>query len=211
MDSHDMTQPAGRDFWDEWNAGRGPWYPHAKVIQFCLHRYSPDGRSGIRALDLGCGSGANTWFLAREGFATIATDFSPNAVETTEERLRADGLEATLRVEPATRIDEADNSMDLVICIGVLDAIGPASAAQALAETSRILSPGGRALFIAASNRDFRLADPASRAILHGYSRPEIEQLVTLLPGASIDTYETTHQNGAVLQSDWMITLEAAS
>lgn len=203
-----MTQPAGRAFWDSWNAGRGPWYPHAKVIQFCLRRYAPDSRGAVRALDLGCGSGANTWFLAREGFATIATDFSPNAIETTAARLRDDGLDATLRVEPATEIGEPDGTVDLVLCIGVLDAIGPASAARTMAETRRILAPGGRALFIAATDRDFRLSDPASSNILHGYSRPEIESLAAAMPGIALDTYETTHQNGTVLQSDWMITLE---
>jgi cyclopropane fatty-acyl-phospholipid synthase-like methyltransferase len=203
-----LTQPAGLDFWDKWNAGRGPWYPHAKVIQFCLRRYRSGTRGSIRALDLGCGSGANTWFLAREGFATTATDFSPNAIQMTAARLAEDGLNATLRVEPATDIAEADGTLDLVLCIGVLDAMGSRAGARAVREVERTLASGGRALFIAATDRDFRLSDPSSKDILHGYSRPEIEDLFSGIGDVSFDTYETTHEGGTLLQSDWMVTIE---
>ena len=42
--------------------------------------------SPCRALDIGCGSGANVVWLAQNGFQTIGTDFSPLAIDQARSR-----------------------------------------------------------------------------------------------------------------------------
>ena len=66
--------------------------------------YNSD-RSHIRVLDYGCGQGAHTWYLAREGFDTYAFDGSESAGEMTKIRLEREGLKASLKTMDAINLD----------------------------------------------------------------------------------------------------------
>ena len=56
-----------------------------------------------RALDLGCGTGANAGFLAQRGFGVTGVDFAPAALATARQRARAAGLRALSPGEVARR------------------------------------------------------------------------------------------------------------
>ena len=71
------------DIWDsifsskEW--GR---YPSEDLIRFIARNfYKAEKRSSIKILELGCGPGANIWYLAREGFSFCGVDCSITAIE----------------------------------------------------------------------------------------------------------------------------------
>src|SRR3989338_994735 len=49
-------------------------YPNESLVAFA-------SEINGRVLDLGCGSGANTWFLAKEGKETYGIDSSPTAIK----------------------------------------------------------------------------------------------------------------------------------
>ncbi len=49
-------------------------------------------------MDFGCGGGAYTWYLSREGFDTYAIDGSEYAVKNTKEKLENEGLTAHYKV-----------------------------------------------------------------------------------------------------------------
>ena len=97
-----------------------------------------------------------------------------------------------------------------MICIGVVDAAGPGAAAQAFATALRVLRPGGAALFVFASDQDFRVRGP-NQLGLHGYSDTEVAAAASaqgaLLAGFWMDRYITTYQNGAHEQNDHIVTL----
>jgi SAM-dependent methyltransferase len=196
------------DRWEEWNSWNVPSYPHAKVIQFCLRNYPKEVRSQVRALDLGCGSGVNTAFLAREGFPVTGTDLSTKGLENTRRRLLAAGLEAQLKLGGIDALDFAAESFDLIICVGVLDASGPVAAAAAVRESARLLALSGRGVFIFASERDHRLHG-ANEYGLSGYTRTEVEGFfahgfATVL----IDRYITTFGGGQTEANDWLVTVQ---
>ena len=91
-------------------------YPTEHVIRFVARNYYNErNRKNIKILDFGCGAGAHTWYLAREGFNTYAFDGSPSAVEKTKARLQQNGLEASLSVQDAVSIDYSENFFDAVI------------------------------------------------------------------------------------------------
>ncbi|MES1264612.1 MAG: class I SAM-dependent methyltransferase, partial [Variovorax sp.] len=76
----------------------------------------------VRVLEIGCGAGANLWFLAREGFCIHGVDGSETAVRNSLERLdrecpgwrRGDARVAT---GDFTRIEYPDAHFDAVIDI----------------------------------------------------------------------------------------------
>lgn len=54
-------------------------YPPEHIIRFIARNYYSKDRSQTKILDFGCGQGANTWYLAREGFDVYAFDGSESA------------------------------------------------------------------------------------------------------------------------------------
>jgi UDP-2,4-diacetamido-2,4,6-trideoxy-beta-L-altropyranose hydrolase len=82
--------------WDLWNQSGGPKYPNEKIIQFIFRSIPKFDRPVTRVLDLGCGSGVHTEFLAAEEFETYACDISPVGIKNTFDRLKKKDLVATV-------------------------------------------------------------------------------------------------------------------
>lgn len=59
-------------------------YPSETVIRFITRNYYKAEREKIKILDFGCGAGAHTWNLAREGFDEYAFDGSKSAMDKAE-------------------------------------------------------------------------------------------------------------------------------
>ncbi|WP_414710112.1 class I SAM-dependent methyltransferase [Pseudorhodoplanes sp.] len=194
--------------WDAWNQQGGPNYPPTKVVQFCFRKCSAHVRRQTRALDLGCGTGVNAWFLAREGFNVVATDISSVGIARTRDRLSHSGLKAVTRVEGAESVAEPDASVGLVICVGVSESAGPVVAARAVAEVSRILRPGGQALVLFAANDDMRVG-AATPYDLYGFTRAEVDAMFAgQFAQTHVDRYITTYNGGQQVQSEWLVTCQ---
>lgn len=197
--------------WDDWNRSGGPRYPKEKVIQFMLRRF-PDraARAGVHVLDLGCGSGVHTLFLAREGFEVHGSDISSVGVANTRALLDDAGCTATLSVGSVDAIACPDNQFDALICVGVLECAGPDLLAPAMAEIVRVLKPGAPALLVFASDLDFRLKD-GNVLGLHGFSDAEVRHAAHGVAGQLstfwMDRYITTYENQRIQQNEHLVTL----
>ena len=90
--------------WEGVHKARG-WgrYPPEELIRFVARHYFdvPD-RSAVKILELGCGAGANLWFLAREGFDTFGVDGSETAIARARQYLEQQCLTAHLKVSDVT-------------------------------------------------------------------------------------------------------------
>lgn len=195
------------DIWNRWNEGGGPKYPHEKVVQFCFRNFPQDRRTSLRALDVGCGSGVHTVFLAHEGFKVTATDISEVGIANTKHAIESRGLGAVLRVESADRLADPPETFDLIVCVSVYDSAGPVVAKRSVGRLQQALVRGGRGLFLFASDRDFRIQQE-NRLGLYGYSRGEVDELFAAgFSQVWVDRYITTYHGQEYEQNDWLVTL----
>ncbi len=111
-----------------------------------------EGGEGLRCLDLGCAGGRNATFLAQAGADVWALDASAAMVAATRERLALPlGPQEAERRVLRGKMDDlgafGDATFDLVVALGVYqDAADVREFGRAVAETARVLRPGGRAL-----------------------------------------------------------------
>jgi SAM-dependent methyltransferase len=143
---YDLLYRVGAARWKRgWDSDAGP-----ELVRLVEDgTLSPDRLGGDRAIDLGCGSGANVLYLAGHGFDAMGVDFSAVAVRQARERASALGLSGAAFVEgDVTRpVDGVEGPFDLIVLYNVLqdlDAAGRAAAvelARTLARTgSRVLA-----------------------------------------------------------------------
>ena len=99
-----------------------------------------------RALDLGCGTGANLRYLARHGFEATGIDFSRVALRVARRRAAAEAPGNVIRfVEgdlTAPRIAGVDGPFDLLIDYGTLDDLDPAGRRAMASLITGLARPG---------------------------------------------------------------------
>jgi SAM-dependent methyltransferase len=132
------------------------------------------GRPPGRALDLGCGTGANAIYLASQGWETTGIDFAPAAITTSRSRAAAARSTARFVVCDVTRLREADISgdADLVIDIGCYHAIPAGLRDSYVTEVAAVTRPGAD-LYIAGIGHP-----PATWRLLgaHGISTDDLRR-----------------------------------
>jgi SAM-dependent methyltransferase len=97
-----------------------------------------------RAVDLGCGTGANVLFLAAHGFDALGVDFSKTAIEMASDEAAARSLGRFVCGDvTADEIPGAEGPFDLVVVYNTLQDLR-GRAREALARTiHRLVRPGG--------------------------------------------------------------------
>jgi len=135
-----------------WNQGwddlfkRKAWgrYPPEDVVRFIARRFfaAPE-RKTVHILEIGCGPGANIWFMAREGFTVHGIDGSAVAIEQATQRLLSENLAADLRVGDAMNLPWPEASFDAVIDVECIYANSLPDSQRIIAESLRVLKPGG--------------------------------------------------------------------
>ena len=168
---HSIATPAERAAWD-------------RVLGLAV-----GGRSGIEALDVGCGTGFLSLELATRGHRVIGIDFAPEMLALAKEKAAAAAAQIRFEHADAENLPFAPASFDLVITRHVLWTLPHPEAA--IVEWMRVLRPGGRLAVIdgqslvapgeeqAASARRSAEYAPIGDQLpfLMGKSREEIETL----------------------------------
>ena len=110
---------------------------------------------GDTAIDLGCGTGANTVFLAENGWTTTGVDFSPVATRKAAERATEAGVDITFVNGDLTAhaIPGAEGPFDLLLDYGTLDDLQGERRGQMAALMTRLAAPGRE---VAGGSRDAR-------------------------------------------------------
>jgi 2-polyprenyl-6-hydroxyphenyl methylase/3-demethylubiquinone-9 3-methyltransferase len=138
----------GNGWWDEENPLNlllGSFTPgRFAYFRDVLERTGRDP-AGRRALDIGSGGGFLAEEFARLGCRVIGIDPSEVSLRTARGHANAARLDARYVVAAGEHLPLADESVDLAYCCDVLEHVSDLD--QVLAETARVLKPGGLYLF----------------------------------------------------------------
>lgn len=112
-------------------------------------------KEGIKkVLDLGCGAGRHSIYLAENGFDVSGFDASPEGVKITEERLKKEGFEGDFRVgDIYDKLPYPDGTFDAIVSTQVLNHGTIENIRNLIKEIERILAPNG-IIFITVARRD---------------------------------------------------------
>lgn len=129
-------------------------YPSEEVIRFVARNYYAKNRENIKLLDFGCGTGAVSWYLSREGFKTYGFDGSENAIKKAKVRMREENVCADLIVADAGNLPYNNEFFDGVIDSAVIYANKIEQIPDLLSEIHRVLKNGGKIFSTGLFNMD---------------------------------------------------------
>jgi ubiquinone/menaquinone biosynthesis C-methylase UbiE len=122
-------------------------YPNESLIQFVASRYfglSMLDRQSIRILEIGSGSGANLWMIAKEGLRAYGLDSSEAGLNLAKTHLAEKwGVAADLKQGSFTALPYEDGFFDAVVDVVSMQHLDLANSQVALQEIHRVLKPGG--------------------------------------------------------------------
>lgn len=143
------STPTLDPIWEEKYAeGHTVRYPYDSVVTF-VFRNAPRGveRKNIRILEVGCGTGNNLWFAAREGFSVYGIDGSQSAIDFAKKTFEQEGLTGEFAVGDFTNLPFESDFFDLAIDRGALTCCGFSGAKKAISEIYRVLKKSGKFFF----------------------------------------------------------------
>lgn len=214
--------------WEEIHAERD-WgkYPSIDVVSFVARNYYSKERKNVRILDYGCGQGANTWFLAREGFDTYAFDGSPSAIKKAEKMFTELELKADFKVMLGENLKYEDNFFDCVVDGATVSANLIPNVKIMLKEIHRVLKSGGKIISTGLFNNkcsgfgtgelvekntytNIQEGTLKDRGAIHFFERDEIVELWSEagFVNISVDENILTINNGTVVTGSYIATAQ---
>lgn len=216
----------GQNTWRELHAQSRfrPLYPSDAVVRWALGTLKANDNTEQSVLDVGCGAGRHAMFFARLGLKTHAVDFSSSGIEATVKWAEAEGLKINAKVASAFDLPFADESMDAVLCYGVLYYLDYENFKKAVAEIRRVLKPGGHCLVLTRTEEDSRIKgaeqiDPhtyilsdnlevygAEAGMVHCFlDADSAREVFKDFSSMQLDRMTVTDRNGAFTHDDWLI------
>ncbi len=122
-------------------------YPSEDLIRFVAKNfYHAPNRNDIKILEIGCGPGANLWFMAREGFTVYGIDGSQTAVLRSQQRLDIECLNwlGEVKVGELLSLPYPEGMFDAVIDIEAAYCNSFKDSQTIYAEVYRVLKSNGK-------------------------------------------------------------------
>ena len=118
-------------------------YPNVSLIGF-LGQFEKSKRESIKVLEVGCGTGANLWMIAKEGFQGYGVDGSEYAIQFAQKALQdVWDVEANIQIADFSALPFADGFFDIVVDVLSLEHVSIEETSVCLREFSRVLKNQG--------------------------------------------------------------------
>lgn len=122
-------------------------YPNEELLRFLgrrfFSRFPRGSRGSLPVLEVGCGSGANLWMLAREGFDTHGLELSTEAILLCRQMLGRWGASATLHEGSMTAMPLPAEHFAAVVDVFSSNCLTLDGFRGYLSEVRRVLRPDG--------------------------------------------------------------------
>jgi SAM-dependent methyltransferase len=122
--------------------GKTPWDTETtppELVELVEERNTVPGR----ALDLGCGTGTNTIYLAKHGWEAVGVDFSALAVWQARWKAHRARVDCRFYRADVTDLSFLDRPFDLALDIGCLHSLARDARRGYAAGLARLVKPGG--------------------------------------------------------------------
>lgn len=126
-----------------------PWDIGRAQREFVILEESGEIRGDV--LDIGCGTGENSLFLASRGHVVWGIDSAPSAIKIAMKKGEERGSAATFLVKDTLALHEIGRFFDTVIDCGLFHTLSDQERPQYIWNVSEILEPGGRYFMLAFS------------------------------------------------------------
>ncbi len=197
-------------------------YPPEYVIRFVATRFQmAEDRSRMRILDMGCGTGACTIYMAKEGFSVAAIDGSETGLMIARRRLEDEGLKGDLRQGDFVQMPWPDATFDGVVDNVSLYCNRFPECLQAVSEVHRILKPGGWFLSCSFTDRtmgfglgreiepgtftDIREGPLAGKGVSLFMNRSRIDRLYRVFESVTVEKMSRTIGGMTHLIEHWLV------
>jgi SAM-dependent methyltransferase len=102
------------------------------------------------ALDIGCGTGDNSLYLAKHGWRVTGVDFVVKAVDKARAKASANKLDIKFAQADATRLSSegVGTNFDLIVDNGCLHGMSPEDRDAYVREVASVAAPGARLLLV---------------------------------------------------------------
>lgn len=138
-------------FWLFYRFGFKPWdtgIPPPELVDVIegSRRLAPG-----RALDLGCGTGTTTIYMATHGWTATGIDFTPQAIKAARSKSAKGGAQVTWIIGDVTRLDRLGVApgFDLLLDQGCFHSLPVASRKDYVAQVTGMAKPGATYLLYA--------------------------------------------------------------
>ena len=133
--------------------GSVDWNPSGKMFREHVSRYVYASKlaAGGHALDIGCGKGYGTYYLAKLAKSAEGLDMNAASIDVARAHFR--GAHLSYRVGDALKVATLGKSFDVITAFEIIEHLPPAATDHFLCGIGRLLAPGGKAL-ISTPNHD---------------------------------------------------------
>ncbi len=150
--------------------GFTPWVGHAQPAELTRLVEGPGALPAGRALDVGCGTGDASIYLAQRGWDVTGVDFVRTALQKARRNAETAGARVRFVHGDATRLRGLgiEPGFGLAVDNGCLHGMSAAQRDAYVPELSALVSPGARLVMAAFAE--------GNRSGPRGINRPEVEQ-----------------------------------
>jgi len=146
--------------WEMVNVDEEYWNKPSSEIYYLKEIWKE--KSFKNFLDIGCGFGRNSIYMAKNGFDVSAFDLSEYGVKITREKANEQQVKINdLCVADMLEMPYQDESFDCIIALNVISHTDKLGFEKTLKEIRRVLKPGGEVYFTVGSKESFWWKHPS--------------------------------------------------